>query len=176
MPLAEPPSGWADPLGGKGSVNSMGIDLGTRGGTRQPGEYLLLGASSCTASARDLILVPPQPWRCWLVLAYLSWVGEARESLVGLQAGWSLTLELRYWCKGVLQLGLEWGLVQCVGVGHLPDRCAAHMLIRGILPDIEEKAGRVVRVGGGIEVSSLLAASAKERALEKTSMRAVGLQ
>ena len=50
------------------------------------------------------------------------------------------------------------------------------MLIRGILPDIEEKAGRVVRVGGGIEVSSLLAASAKERALEKTSMRAVGLQ
>ena len=50
------------------------------------------------------------------------------------------------------------------------------MLIRGILPDIEEKAGRVCRVGGGIEVSSLLAASAKEQAPEKTSMRAVGLQ
>ena len=50
------------------------------------------------------------------------------------------------------------------------------MLIRGILPDIEEKAGRVVRVGGGIEVSSLLAASVKEQALVKTSMRAVGSQ
>ena len=89
----------------------------------------------------DLVVDPPQPCRCWLVLvlAYLGWMGEDMESLAGLQTwGWSLTLEESGnldWRKGLLQLGLAWGFVQCVGVGHLPDKCAEHMLIKGILPD-----------------------------------------
>jgi len=49
------------------------------------------------------------------------------------------------------------------------------MLIRGIKPEVEMKAGHGVKIGGGIEMSSLLAASAKEQALEKTSIRAAGL-
>ena len=70
--------------------------------------------------------------------------------------------------------GLAWGLEQFVGVGHLPDRCAAQIFIKGIGetgPEVSSESG----IGGGAEVSRRLAASTTEQADSKISIRVEGL-